>query len=144
VQFNTHRNVNILYNMIGGVYDATGYAANPAYNSGDDCHNSPLQIAQEGGTGVTQEVKNIRVEGNWLMAGAATVNLFYKNGNNGSTWSFINNKLARRGTGLPAGNGYYFYVSSQVAAAAFFQSNVIWDTTSSINGTSTPAPIFSY
>lgn len=144
IQFNTHRNVTVRYNMIGGIYDGTGYAATPAYNSGDDCKNSCFEIAQEGGTLVTQEVKNLLIENNWLMGGAASFNLFYKNGNNGSTWTIRNNKIARRGSTQEAGNGYYIYVSSQIAAAAAITGNVIWDSAGSINGTSTPATIFSY
>jgi hypothetical protein len=143
VQFNTAANEEIGWSMIGGIYDGVGYAARPAYNSGDDCHNSGFMLTQEGSTAANVAVTNIWIHDNWVSGGAASFNIFYKLGNTGSTWRVTDNKIARKGTGQPGGPGYYIYVSNAIQAT--ITGNVIWDPiTGSIDGTGVPAPIVRY
>ena len=143
-QFNTGRNITIKNNFFGGRRDMTGYNATPyGYNSGEDAHNSCIMIQQEAGTAVNQLVRNVMVDGNWFSGGAATLNIYYKNSNTGSDWTFKNNKIALRGSTQYAGSGYGIYLKSEMTPV--LSNNVTWDPlTGSINGTGTATPVFTY
>ncbi len=143
-QFNTGRNITIKHNFFGGRRDMTGYDALPnGYNSGTDAHNSCIMIQQEAGTAVNQLVRNVMIDGNWFSGGAATINIYYKNSNTGSDWTFKNNKIAQRGSTQYAGSGYVIYLKTPMTPV--LSNNVSWDPLAgSINGTGTAAPVFTY
>ena len=141
-QFNTGKNITIEYNLLGGQFDPVGYNASPAYNSGDDCHNSGIMIQQEVSLANSNLVSNVLIQNNWLAGGAATVNANLKNGNTGADWVCQNNKIARRGTTEWAGPGYSIYRNGGLAMS--FTGNVIWDWNGAIDGTGVPAPIVNY
>lgn len=143
-QWNVGRNVTIRYSMLGGVSNAAAYALAPpnAYNAGDDSHNSALIIQQEAGTTDYMLVQNVLVEYNWLMAGAATLNMNYKNSNLGADWIFRFNKFAIRGTTAQAGAGYQIYKHGSLQSQ--LTGNVQWDPAGSINGNGVAASIVNY
>lgn len=97
VQF--HRGSNYVFrgNMIGGTRvpgaHHTGMAAQIA--SGDDLYNSCFMIKQEVDDSAANRITNVLIEKNWLMGGAASINIASGRGNNFSSTVIRNNRFIR-------------------------------------------------
>lgn len=123
VQF--HRGSNYVFrgNMIGGVRvpgaHHTGLAAQIA--SGDDCYNSCFMIKQEVDGSVANRITNVLIEKNWLMGGAASINLASGRGNDFSSTVIRNNRFIRS----TWGKQYYIL---RPPGLGVFENNVFDDT----------------
>lgn len=97
VQF--HRGSNYVFrgNMIGGVRvpgsHHTGLATQIA--SGDDHFNSCFMIKQEVDDSAANRITNVLIEKNWLMGGAASINIASGRGNDFSSTIIRNNRFIR-------------------------------------------------
>lgn len=97
VQF--HRGSNYVFrgNMIGGARvpgaHHTGMAAQIA--SGDDLYNSCFMIKQEVDDSAANRITNVLIEKNWLMGGAASINIASGRGNDFSSTIIRNNRFIR-------------------------------------------------
>ncbi len=123
VQF--HRGSNYVFrgNMIGGVrvpgQQHTGVAAQIA--SGDDFYNSCFMIKQEVDDTLANRITNVLIEKNWLMGGAASINLASGRGNDFSSTVIRNNRFIRSTW------GGQFYIL-RPPGLGVFENNVFDDT----------------
>lgn len=144
-QFNTGKNIDIRYNLIGGHRDMTGYRTWPnGYNSGDDAWNAAFMIKQELDASEASRIDNVRIHGNWIAGGTAGINHYFvaSRPNAFATMEVTDNRFLQRGAGwgtsasgpgtYDSGNGWYVIRSSQIAAT--YSGNVIHET-------GTPVPI---
>ncbi len=112
VQIQRGKNLTIRGNFIGGVHGTIA-------GSGDDYDTSCVMIGQAVDSSYANKIDNVLVEKNWFRGGAASVNLFYRNGNDLSGVTIRGNRFLRD-------RGYYILKGAGVKAR--IEGNVFDDT----------------
>lgn len=156
VQFHVGKNYTIRGNMIGGVREPwphhTGHASEI---DADDCQfNSAILVKQEVDNSAANKIENVLIESNWLMGGAATLNVTTDAGdatgpknylesvvirNNRFIRSTWDNKLAARNAQYPALGTAQRYVLRDPGLAVF--SGNVMDGEFDANGAPVPVVI---
>lgn len=136
-QFNTGRNVEIRYSLLGGARadfsERVSVPYLPGGSTGDDYANSAIMWQQENNAyGAAGLVDNVDLHDNWMAGAVGTLQIVTKNGNTlpGATNKVRNNRFLRRelGWGTSANSPGYAIVKSSDTGVAF-SGNVLWDGT---------------